>query len=183
MPRKRNEWGPKGDQIFADMTRRGLPAGEIAAAMKVAGVSGASKATVERRQRETVGPRRNSAHALESAAAPTSRPAVLDTVPEAAEELEAASLGDLDWWLAEVYAAALVAKGTKDDEGNVVGCNPAVLASLAARATALLEAKRKASPPVFVDPNDAFDIREAAAKGRALFFETLENIIANRGLQ
>jgi hypothetical protein len=179
MARKRNDWGPKGEEIFADMTRRGLTAGEVSAALKAAGISGASPATVQRRQREFLGPRRVSASPVE---APASRPTVLDDVPEDAEELAKASASELDWWLGEVKQAYERAKGGEDEDGHPLPGNPAAMASLAARATALLEAKRKASPPVFVDPNDALDIREAAERARKLFHETLHNIIGNRGL-
>ena len=71
--------------------------------------------------------------------------------------------------------------GPRERDGNPIPANPAVLASLAARATALLEAKRKAAPPVYVDPNDALDIVEAAGRARRLFHDTLSNIIGNRG--
>lgn len=179
MARKRNEWGTKGEEIFADMTRRGLTAGEISAALKAAGISGASPATVQRRQREVLGPRKISAVGTPDAPA---RPAVLDDVPEDAEELSGATPSELDWWLAEVKQAYEVAKGGQDEEGRPLPSNPAAMASLAARATALLEAKRKASPPVFVDPNDALDIRESAERARKLFHETLHNIISNRGI-
>lgn len=179
MARKRNEWGPKGEEIFADMTRRGLSASEISGALKAAGIAGASPATVQRRQREMLGPRRMSSG---SAEVPPSRPTVLDDVPEDDEELARASATELDWWLAEVKSAYERAKGGEDEDGRPLPGNPAAMASLAARATALLEAKRKASPPVFVDPNDALDIREAAERARKLFHDTLHNIIGNRGI-
>jgi hypothetical protein len=61
----------------------------------------------------------------------------------------------LAWWLAEVRASFDVAKA----DGNI-----AAQASLAARATALLEAQRKATPPTPVDPNEHPDLVAAAER-------------------
>ncbi len=63
----------------------------------------------------------------------------------------------LSWWLAEVKLAFGAAKTA----GNI-----AAQASLAARATALLEAKRKSAPPPIVDPNDNPDFIAMAANFR-----------------
>ena len=181
MARNRNDWGPDGEAIFADGAKRGLTAREIAAAMQAVGVKGASSATIQRRLREKLGPRATSKVPLPTVADPPARPVALDDIPEDEETLSSASTTELDWWLSEVKRALVNAKGGTDTDGNPIPANPAVLASLAARATALLEAKRKAAPPVYVDPNDALDIVEAAGRARRLFHDTLSNIIGNRG--
>lgn len=182
MARNRNEWGPDGEAIFADGAKRGLTAREIATALSAAGVRGASTATIQRRLREKLGPRATSKVPLPVVADPPSRPVALDEIPDDEEELSHAGATELDWWLSEVKRALEQAKGGTDTDGNPIPANPAVLASLAARATALLEAKRKAAPPVYVDPNDALDIREAADRAHRLFHETLRNLIGNRKL-
>jgi hypothetical protein len=174
MARKRGNWGPKGEEILADGAKRGLGAPEIASLLAAAGVKGASQATVQRRLRDHLGARRSSKSSAVAKAVPMASPipsVVLDAVPSDPEDMAEATPAELDWWLAEVKEAFEQAK---------IDGNTAAQASLAARATALLEAKRKSAPPEVVDPNDALDIREAAARGRALFFSTLENLIGNR---
>ena len=93
-------------------------------------------------------------------------------MPEDPEALEGAPADQLSRWLARVERAAAEA----EKHGNL-----AVVAALTARATALLEAQRKAAPPPVNDPNEAPDMVEAADRARRLFHDTISNIIGNRG--
>ena len=154
------------------MAKEGASAKAIATALSADGVPGASEASVGRRLRERLGDRRAGKSVGQVGAAPLAEDGAPSDIPTAPDELAEAPLEQLSWWLDEVREAFEKAKGV----GNI-----AAQAALAARATALLEAQRKGAPPPAVDPNDALDIRLAAQKGRALFFETLENIIENRG--
>ena len=166
------KWPPKAQRKFDRMAKGGASAKAIAAALSADGVPGASEASVGRRLRAVLGDRRAGKSVGQVAAAPLAEDGAPSDIPTAPDELAEAPLEQLTWWLDEVKVAFEMAKKA----GNV-----AAQASLAARATALLEARRKGAPPPAIDPNDALDIRLAAQKGRALFFETLENIIENRG--
>ena len=166
------KWPPKAQRKFDRMAKEGASAKAIATALSADGVPGASEASVGRRLRAVLGDRRAGKSVGQVAAAPLAEDGAPSDIPTAPDELAEAPLEQLTWWLDEVKVAFEMAKKA----GNV-----AAQASLAARATALLEARRKGAPPPAIDPNDALDIRLAAQKGRALFFETLENIIENRG--
>ena len=96
---------------------------------------------------------------------PASAPAVLSSIPEDPATLDAATPGELDWWLSEVKLAFEAAKGAD---------NVAAQASLAARATALLEAKRKSAPPPVVDPNENPDFVALAKAFRTRMLKMLE---------
>ncbi len=186
MPTPVTQWPPEIEAKFAKLAREGLSARKIATSLKAMGAEGASVATVGRRLRERLGPRR-SGKTVESApvAVPkVQKSAPVPPVPPASDgapgdlpdepaELDASPAEQLDWWLVQVRAAFERAK---------IGDNVAAQASLSARATALLEAKRKGSPPAVADPNEALDIKAAAERGKRLMFETLENLIANRAL-
>lgn len=97
---------------------------------------------------------------------PASTPAVLSGIPEDPAALDAATPGELDWWLSEVKAAFEAAKNAD---------NVAAQASLAARATALLEAKRKSAPPPVVDPNENPDFVALAKAFRTRMLKMLES--------
>lgn len=167
------KWPAKAQRKFDRMAKEGASAKAIAAALSADGVPGASEASVGRRLRELLGDRRAGKSVGQVAAVPLAEDGAPSDIPTAPDELAEAPLEQLAWWLDEVQRAFKVAKKA----GNV-----AAQSALAARATALLEARRKGAPPPPVDPNEAIDIRLAAQKGRALFFETLENIIGNRGV-
>lgn len=98
-------------------------------------------------------------------AAPASAPAVLASIPDDPATLDAATPGELDWWLSEVKLAFEAAKSAD---------NVAAQASLAARATALLEAKRKSAPPPVVDPNENPDFVALAKEFRTRMLKMLE---------
>ena len=83
----------------------------------------------------------------------------LPGIPSDPDELAEAPLAQLDWWGLEIREAFERAKL----DGNI----PAQ-ASLAARAVAVLEARRKAAPPEAADPNAYPDLVEAAERCKAL---------------
>ena len=166
------KWPAKVQRKFDKMVAEGASNEAIEAALAPYGIRGTSAASVGRRRVDRDGNRRAGKSVGQVAAAHLAEDGAPSDIPTAPDELAEAPLEQLAWWLDEVREAFEVAKKA----GNV-----AAQASLAARATALLEARRKGAPPPAVDPNDALDIRLAAQKGRALFFETLENIIENRG--
>lgn len=83
----------------------------------------------------------------------------LPGIPSDPDELAEAPLAQLDWWGLEIREAFERAKL----DGNI----PAQ-ASLAARAVAVLEARRKAAPPEQADPNAYPDLVEAAERCKAL---------------
>ena len=83
----------------------------------------------------------------------------LPGIPSDPDELAEAPLTQLDWWGLEIREAFERAKS----DGNI-----AAQASLAARAVAVLEARRKAAPPEAADPNAYPDLVEAAERCKAL---------------
>ena len=84
---------------------------------------------------------------------------MLPGIPSDPDELAEAPLAQLDWWGLEIREAFERAKL----DGNI-----AAQASLAARAVAVLEARRKAAPPEQADPNAYPDLVEAAERCKAL---------------
>lgn len=109
------------------------------------------------------------AHALADAIVEAAKaaPALPDEVPDDADESA----------LAGLHARASAALRVAELAGDF-----SAFASFGRLLVAIEEHRRKIAPPPPVDPNEAIDIRLAAQKGRALFFETLENIIGNRGV-
>lgn len=183
MARKRTDWNEGTWTNFRAMVNQGLSAHEIAEKLTAQGVVGASRATVGRRAREILGARQSRGPVAPAATtsakvSPPSPPSVepsaesLEDVPEDPAELEGAPADQLPRWLSRVERAAAAA----ERHGNL-----AVVAALTARATALLEAQRKAAPPPVNDPNEAPDMVEAADRARRLFHDTLRNLIGNRG--
>jgi hypothetical protein len=179
MPRKRTEWPASAERKLGLLVRKGLTAGEIAAQLTADGVPGASVATVGRRMRELRGVVRATKQAKaapepETPAAPVVvEPVarVLADVPEDADELDAAPMAQIDLWLERIDGAWATAEQAE---------NLAAQASLAARATALLEAKRKGSPPPVQDPNDAPDLIDAAKTAREKIMRKLEQAIERK---
>lgn len=140
-----------GAQILA-MARQGRSERAIVAAL---GPGAPSRATV-RRYIDRM--------AAEKAPAKAPKPApgsdrTLPGIPSDPDELAEAPLAQLDWWGLEIREAFEKAKGV----GNI----PAQ-ASLAARAVAVLEARRKAAPPEQADPNAYPDLVEAAERCKAM---------------
>jgi hypothetical protein len=183
MARKRTDWDEGTWGKFRAMVNAGLSANEIASKLTAEGVPGASPATVGRRAREILGARQSRGPVAPSAPvaappSPASTPVVeaveesLEDVPEDPAELEGAPADQLKRWLSRVERAAAAA----EKHGNL-----AVVAALTARATALLEAQRKAAPPPARDPNESLDMVQAAELARTKLRTTLDNIIGNRG--
>ena len=140
-----------GAQILA-MARQGRSERAIVAAL---GAGAPSRATVRRyidrmaAEKPPKGPPK---------AAPGSD-RTLPGIPNDPDELAEAPLTQLDWWGLEIREAFERAK----IDGNI-----AAQASLAARAVAVLEARRKAAPPEAADPNAYPDLVEAAERCKAL---------------
>lgn len=178
MPRKRTEWPASAERKLGGLVRKGLTAAEIAAQLTADGVPGASVATVGRRMRELRGVVRatkqaKAAPVAEAPAAVEPVARVLADVPEDADELDAAPMAQIDLWLERIDGAWAAAE--RDS-------NLAAQASLAARATALLEAKRKGSPPPVQDPNDAPDLIDAAKTAREKIMRKLEQAIERKAV-
>lgn len=136
-----------GAQILA-MARQGRSERAIVAAL---GPGAPSRATVRR-------------YIDRMAAEKPTKPApgsdrTLPGIPSDPDELAEAPLAQLDWWGLEIREAFERAKS----DGNI-----AAQASLAARAVAVLEARRKAAPPEAADPNAYPDLVEAAERCKAL---------------
>ena len=136
-----------GAQILA-MARQGRSERAIVAAL---GAGAPSRATVRRYID------RMAAEKPPKAAPGSDR--TLPGIPNDPDELAEAPLTQLDWWGLEIREAFERAKL----DGNI----PAQ-ASLAARAVAVLEARRKAAPPEQADPNAYPDLVEAAERCKAL---------------
>jgi hypothetical protein len=188
MPRKKREWPATVERKLGTLVRKGLTAAEIAAQLTADGVPGASVATVGRRMRDLRGTVRATKAASKpvapelagkakaDAAKVTTAPKepvarVLSDVPEDAAELDAAPMAQIDLWLERIDGAWATAE---------LDNNLAAQASLAARATALLEAKRKGSPPPVQDPNDAPDLIDAAKTAREKIMRKLEQAIERK---
>ena len=140
-----------GAQILA-MARQGRSERAIVAAL---GAGAPSRATVRRYIDRMAAERRE---ASPPKAAPGSD-RTLPGIPRDPDELAEAPLAQLDWWGLEIREAFERAKA----DGNI-----AAQASLAARAVAVLEARRKAAPPEAADPNAYPDLVEAAERCKAL---------------
>lgn len=153
MARKRTELGPDVDRQIAALTRRGGTAESIAATLSAAGVA-VSPSTIGRRMRELRGPvAAPRAIASSKASSPLPRAAV-DAIPE--DVPENTPLGQLDAWLEQVTEAIdKVAPGAVDENLPLFG-------QLIARAAALSETRRKATPPAPPDPNENPDLRRLA---------------------
>lgn len=136
-----------GAQILA-MARQGRSERAIVAAL---GAGAPSRATVRRYID------RMAAEKPTKAAPKSDR--TLPGIPSDPDELAEAPLTQLDWWGLEIREAFERAKS----DGNI-----AAQASLAARAVAVLEARRKAAPPEAADPNAYPDLVEAAERCKAL---------------
>ena len=136
-----------GAQILA-MARQGRSERAIVAAL---GAGAPSRATVRRYID------RMAAEKPPKAAPGSDR--TLPGIPSDPDELAEAPLTQLDWWGLEIREAFERAKS----DGNI-----AAQASLAARAVAVLEARRKAAPPEAADPNAYPDLVEAAERCKAL---------------
>lgn len=153
MARKRTDWGERADQRLTELLRRGGTAESIAAALAADGIAVSSR-TIGRRMKEIRGPvaapRVTSAGRVESAVARVAVDAIPEDVPENTP------LGQLDAWIEQVGEAIdKVAPGSIDENLPLFG-------QLIARAAALSETRRKATPPSRPDPNESPDMRKLA---------------------
>ena len=146
-----------GAQILA-MARQGRSERAIVAAL---GAGAPSRATVRRYiDRMAASPASQNAKRDAGPILPAPKSdRTLPGIPSDPDELAEAPLAQLDWWGLEIREAFERAK----IDGNI-----AAQASLAARAVAVLEARRKAAPPEAADPNAYPDLVEAAERCKAL---------------
>lgn len=171
MPRTKREFSAKVEaQITALMTAGGT-AQAISKVLVAAGVKGASPATVGRRMRELrtgpPAPRAGSRAELRAAyAAPDAGDSPMPTSPEAIPE--GTALSQIERWLkrAEAMGKKAVAKGDLAGMGQ-----------MGRLTSALLEAKRKATPPEKDDPKDNPDMASAAARARSLLHKYIDQAL------
>jgi hypothetical protein len=152
-----------------DRGRAGVSAEAIAAELKARGAEGWSRPTVGRFLREQIGSRRarkSSNHML--AAEPVEPEAEL-----APPELPAGAA------LAEIEDLLVVAR--RQLAAAEAASNGALCASLIARATALLEAKRKATPEPPPDPNTDPDMIRLGEQVRVRLYKRLDDALKKRG--
>lgn len=90
MAGKRLAWGERGDAIFADGLARGLSGDEISAALRRAGVRGASPASVKRRLQERRGPVRTSSKPRAGSTGPRASTLATEAAVGASASLERA---------------------------------------------------------------------------------------------
>lgn len=178
MARKRTDLGARVEKKIAALLARGGTAESIAKALRAGGFTGVSARTIGRRMRELrgdVAPKRVSATAArraeyattEGAAAPDSRDdAPLPTTPEAIPE--DTDLAQIERWLerAESMGKKAVTLG-----------DLAAMGQMGRLTSALLEAKRKATPPEKQDPLDQPDMLAAAARARAMLHKYIDQAL------
>lgn len=164
MGRKRIELGPDANaQIVAGMVR-GTSADELALQFKV------SPATMKRRMRELRGkvPEAREKVVAQKIAAPPVTPRAQPSAPavDDASDVEAfgdATLKQIDEWLAVAKRKAEEAAATQNAEEHATYMRMVI---------SLLEARRKATPPPKIDPNESPDMIELAKQAR----EKLHNL-------
>lgn len=194
MARRQTAWTAAQEAEFRRLARSGISAAEISARLQRAGVPGASTSSIDRRVRAMMGTRR--AHGKSAAqvakatgkrarvapgpaAAPvpapvSSRPAAADLadIPDDPEVLASATPHELDMWIARAnatYERALEAE------------NLAVQVTSIGKAKELLDAKRKATPPVVPDPNEHPDMVALAAKCKAELLKLIDPTLTGKG--
>lgn len=158
MGRKRIELGPDANaQIVAGMVR-GASADELALQFKV------SRPTMQRRMRELRGkvPEAREKAVAQKMVTPStlSRAAATAPTDDDASDVEAfgdATLKQIDEWLAVAKRKAEEAAATQNAEEHATYMRMVI---------ALLEARRKATPPPKIDPNESPDMIELAKQAR-----------------
>lgn len=162
MARNRTELGPNVEARILSGVKRGETAAQVSAAL--GGV--VSRATVGRRMREVRGPVAAPRVSVASKPAPSAAQVAVDEVPE--EVPEDTPLGQIDAWLALVDEAIdKVGPGSADENLPLFG-------QLIARASALSETRRKATPPERADPNDSPDMVALRAEAARKWHEMID---------
>ena len=154
--------------------RSGEPIASIATDMHNRGMVGWGRENVRRFLREHLGARRARRSSMRMQAAAVVEQGSESEVPVAS--LDAipvdvppdASLEQIEWWL------SLVRRHVETAEQ---ACNVAAIASLSARATALLEAKRKATPEPPPDPNANPDMIRLGEQVEARLFRLVDALL------
>ncbi len=171
MPRKKRAFSAKVEAQITTLMGAGGTAAAISKALLASGVKGASPATVGRRMRELRGDVRavaagSRAELRAAYAAPEPADSPMPTSPEAIPE--GTALSQIERWLkrAEAMGKKAVAKGDLAGMGQ-----------MGRLTSALLEAKRKATPPEKDDPKDNPDMAAAAARARALLHKYIDQAL------
>lgn len=171
MGRKRNELGPEVEERIKALIRRGGTAASIEKLLKNEGVEGISVRTVGRRIREIRGDMKaeRARKKKPTSPAPAARSKrstpPLPTTPEAIPE--GADLEMIDQWIQMAQRAAREA----EVDGNLAG-----MGQMGRLTTALLEAKRRATPPDAPDPNDRPDMKALGEQVEARFMKMIDEI-------
>lgn len=177
MGRKRSDLGPSVEKRIASLMARGGTAVSISKALAAAGKK-VSTRTIGRRMRELrgdVAPMRVSAstslrasYAAPEASEPESE-ASDAPLPAAPEEIpEDTDLRQIERWLQRAEAMARKAVNLGDLAG---------MGQMGRLTSALLEAKRRATPPEKADPNDHPDMVAAAARAREMLHKMIDRAI------
>lgn len=171
MPRKKREFSAKVEAQISAMATAGGTAQAISKALRAAGVKGASPATVGRRLRElrrgVTTPRAGSRAELRAAyASPEQTDSPLPETPEAIPE--GTALSQIERWLKRAEAMGKIAV----EKGDLAG-----MGQMGRLTSALLEAKRKATPPDKDDPKDNPDMGAAAARARATLHKYIDQAL------
>lgn len=164
MARKRNELGPVVEQQMVDMLSRGGTAQSIFDRLSAQGITGISVPTIQRRMRELRAGIRSSG--------PRPVPATSEAVRviTAVEEIPPdATCNDLDQWIANVTARGKIAEANDDLDGVV---------KMGRLYTALIEARRKATPPPVIDPNDSPDMVALGAEVAKRFHKMIDQAVS-----
>jgi hypothetical protein len=164
MPRKRNELGPNVEGQIAEFMKVGRTAQHIFETLSAQGVRGISVATITRRMREIRAGLRS------SRAAPSAPESSEDLdLPESPESIGADTpLEILDQWIAHV--ARLGRKAAAADDLDGIG-------KMGRLSAALLEARRKATPPPVADPNDSPDMVALGALVAEKFHSMISRVV------
>lgn len=183
MPRKRTEIGARAEKKIAELIARGGTAQSIAKALRAAGVKGVSERTIGRRMKEVRGaakaPRGSKAEAANAlregyaAAAAGVKTGVDDgeDLPKPDEIPADAELVKINEWLARADTLGRAAFAKGDLEG---------MGKMGRLTSALLEAKRKATPPEKDDPNDSPEMRTLGEQVEARLLKMVDDIAKGR---
>ncbi len=147
-----------------DMIAAGHPAQAIADALKADGVTGVSRSTVGARQREARGSRGK------AKVAPAARKAKgKDTTPLPTPDAIPANVATttLDAWIAKAERAASKA----ERKGDL-----SALGAMGRLTAALVEARRKNTPPPVHDPNDDPDMRALGEEVAARLHKLVDQV-------
>lgn len=145
MPRKRNDLGPVVEGQILEFMKVGRTAAHIFETLSAQGVKGISVATITRRMREL----RAGMRSPRSVPPDPESDTAID-IPESPEQIGADTpLEILDNWIATVARLGRKAAAVDDLDG---------IGKMGRLSAALLEARRKATPPVAADPNDNPDM-------------------------